>query len=300
MSPSFTVPHDGAADPSGARGLYSEAKSYGLGVEMFIWVRSTVKTIGQPGRPRMIAFYVLAGLMTVAAAVEMVNHVIDDSISPHHIHSLAHALVEIAVLVALASQLWRPAQHIVGIQQLLVLAIASSAADALSARFGGLEVILFVFAAVLAPLHPARRELLRFGGVQFRILVVAAVACVPLVIFALGQAGLQRAGFEPAHAAPGHWSWMVGLALGIGLLAVLAAIVPSGRRIPGYTAAALMVAFGVGSLIFAAEPSALPIVWALVAIVGSLAFVAVMETDRAGSSAGRVALDAAKAESAKL
>jgi hypothetical protein len=256
--------------------------------------------IGQPGRPRMIAFYVLAGLMTAAAAVEMVNHLIDDSISPHHIHSLAHALVEIAVLVALGSQLWRPAQHVVGIQQLLVIALASAVADALSFRFGGLEVILFVFVAVLAPLHPARRELLHLGGVRVRTLAFAGLACVPLVIFALGQAGLQRAGFEPAHADPGHWSWMVGLALVIGLLAVLGAIVPSGRRIPGYTAAALMVAFGVGSLIFAAEPSAVPTIWALVGIVGSLAFIAVMEADHGGSSARRVPLDGAKAESAKL
>jgi hypothetical protein len=243
----------------------------------------------QPGRPRIIAFYVFAGLITALTLLETVNHLIEDSVSPHHIHSLAHALVGIAIVVGVGSQLWRPAEHIVGIHQLAVLALANAAADALSARFGGVEVILIVFVAVLAPLHPARRELLRLGPVRFRTLTFASVASIPLVIFALGQAALQRSGFDPAHANLGHWSWMAGLGLAIGLLAVLAAIVPTGRRLPGYAAAAMMIAFGAGSLIFAAEPSAIPTVWALVGIIASLAFVAVIETDRATSSVGRAA-----------
>jgi hypothetical protein len=227
---------------------------------------------------------VLAGLITAATALEMVNHLIEDSVSPHHIHSLAHAAVSIAILVALGSQLWRPALHIAGIHQLVFIALATAAADALSARFGGLEVILVVFVALLVPLHPARRQVLHLGGVRFRTLGFAALACVPLVVYALGQARLQRAGFDPAHADPGHWSWMAGLGLVIGLLAVLAAIVPSGRRIPGYTAAAIMATFGAGSLIFAAEPSAIGAAWALVGILGSLVFIAVLETDHSDSS----------------
>jgi hypothetical protein len=244
-----------------------------------------VNTTGRPGRSRMIAFYVLAGLITALTALEMVNHLIEDSVAPHRIHSLAHALVSIAILVALGSQLWRPAQHVAGIQQLFILAVAIAAADAMSARLGGLEVILVGFVAVLAPLHPVRRQLLHIGGPRSRTLAFAGLACVPLVIYALAQAGLQRSGFDPAHAGPGHWSWMAGLGLMIGLLAVVAAIVPSGRRIPGYTAAAIMGAFSGGSLVFAAEPSALPTAWALVGIVMSLAFIAVLETDRVSNSA---------------
>jgi hypothetical protein len=242
-----------------------------------------VKSIGLPSRARTIAFYVLAGLMTAMIVLEELNHIIGDSVSPHHNHSLAHALVSSAILVAVGSQLWRPARHIAGIQQLFFLVLAITAADVLSARFGGLEVILVVFFVVLAPLHPARRQLLHLGGARFRTLAFAGLACIPLVIYALGQAGLQRAGIDPAHASLGHWSWSAGLGLVIGLLAVLAAIVPTGRRIPGYTAAAMMVAFGAGSLLFAGEPSAIPAIWALVGIVGSLAFIAVLETENASS-----------------
>lgn len=242
-----------------------------------------MNNIVAPSRSRLITFYVLAGLMTALTAVQMIAHLMEDSVSPDQIHSLAHALVSIAILVAVGSQLWRPEQRIAGIHQLAALAIAIATADVLSARFGGLEVILVVFLGVLAFLHPARRELLRLGPARLRTLAFASLACGPLVLYGLGQAGLQRAGFDAAHADLGHWSWMAGLALVIGLLAVLAAIVPSGRRIPGYTAAATMVAFSVGSLMFAAEPSAIPGAWALVGIIGSLAFLAVLETDHSSA-----------------
>jgi hypothetical protein len=229
----------------------------------------------------MIAFYVFGGLFSAVLALEEMNHLINDSVSPHHMHSLGHALVSSAILVALGSQLWRPARHIAGMQQLFFLALAVGASEALSARFGGLTAILLVVFAILAPLHPARRQLPHLGGARLRTLAFAGLACIPLVIYALGQAGLQRSGFDPAHASLGHWSWMAAVGLVIGLLAVLAATGPSGRRIPGYTAAAMMAAFGAGSLIFAGEPSAIPAIWALVGIVGSVAFIAVLETDHA-------------------
>ena len=240
-------------------------------------------------RVRIIAFYALAGLMTAMTLLEMINHLIDDSVSPHHIHSAGHAIFSIAILAALGTQLWHPARHVVGLQTLFVIMVVAAMADAASLRFGGLEVILLAFFAVLAPLHPARGKLLTITVPRWQVLALAAVGSVPLLVFSLAQAAMQRVGFEAAHADPGHWSWMAGAAILVAATAIFSAVAVRGWRIPTYTAAACLAILGAASLAFAGEPSAFPVAWAFAAIVGSVAFVGVSEIDRTRAGSASVA-----------
>jgi hypothetical protein len=231
----------------------------------------------QVSRVRWIAFYLIASVLSLLAAAEMVNHIVMDTYSPHLIHSAGHLVVSALVLASIAIQLSSPRLRIAGVQQLLVLALAVGVGLALSAYFTEFVIAYLVIGLLLAALHPARASLLKIGAnASLSIGVVAVAGGVGFVAYALGQAAVQRAiGLDPLHGA--HWSLMAAVTLIIPAVALLAAARTDGWRLPAYSAAAGATLLAASSLLVPHEPSAFTTVGALAALAWAVVLVAVAE-----------------------
>ena len=231
----------------------------------------------QVSRIRRITFYTFAGVLTVLAAAEMVNHIIMDTYSPHLIHSAGHLVVSALVFVSIAMQLWSPRRRIAGVQTLLVLSLAVGVALVLSAYFTEFVIAYLVIGLLLGALHPARGDLLKLGAnASWMMAVIALAGGVGFVAYALGQAAVQRAvGFDPIHGA--HWSLAAAVTLIIPAVALLAAARTQGWRIPAYGAAGGAILLGITSLLFAHEASAFSTIGVLGALVWAATLIAVAE-----------------------
>lgn len=244
---------------------------------------------------RHMAFVILASLAIVLllflSALIALDFNADGGI--HWFHDL-NILVFILVLlvVGLAAQLRAPAQRVAAMQQVLVAAGGIVVAAVLSVYVFPPVVVVPVMALAVAALHPVRRQLLSAGSVSISMLVLAVIAAAPLVLYAFEQTAILRSGETEVHA--NHWLNMGALALGIALVAVVAALRASGWRISAWSAGIAAVAFGALSIALPSQASSVGVVWGIVAILWGAAFVATAEiearraTERTGALAANV------------
>jgi hypothetical protein len=152
------------------------------------------------------------------------------------------AVFGVILPLGLLAQLRRPERRIAGIQQTAVVAFALALAGAAGRAWWYLALaggIAFA-STVLLTLHPARRSFLARGRhLDPTMLVLAAVAAVPALVYARQMASAQRRRLPPADAVSNglhHWTVMAALALLVLLLVLLAAARTSGWRIPAISA----------------------------------------------------------------
>ncbi|WP_336365339.1 hypothetical protein [Halalkalicoccus salilacus] len=219
----------------------------------------------------------------------------------HFLHDLAFIGLVLVGVIGMATQLYKPKQHIAGLQQTLIVFGAFLATMAGITLAGDPEIlaeapffaILFGPAVVAALLHPAGRKLLRtrmagrFSPVLAGIVMVAAI---PLAMYAFSQFGLHWSGDE--HAVINHYAGMVVYTSVIIALGILASLKPAGWRIPLYSAAGLAVMLGVASVLYSTIPSGVGTTWGAAAVVWAVAFVVAGEMSaRRGDDTRRVASD---------
>jgi hypothetical protein len=200
----------------------------------------------------------------------------------HRVHDLAYGIwASLFMAVGYLSQLRWPERRIAGFQQTAVALLGLAVAGALSADGFTLLFLLgfAVLTVILAWLHPARERVLERGeGPSLPLLALAMAAAVPLTLYALDMAELQRTG--PAadpHVAERHWSTMASLALSIWLVGAHAGLRTPGWRIPAWSAGLAAVLFGVASMAFPAYPGSVGSEWGLVSLLGGVVFVALAE-----------------------
>jgi uncharacterized membrane protein len=128
-----------------------------------------------------------------------------------------------------------PARNVAGFQQTLMVAVAVMVAAAIEGnpnnqggQAGPFDVVFLTFLIpilVLAVLHPARRELLRVRRVH-PLLLVAVVAAVPLVVYGVDQALIQRNSWPPTSDPhhDSHCFLMAKAAFAIPLVAAVAGL----------------------------------------------------------------------------
>ncbi|MFN2418871.1 MAG: hypothetical protein ABR593_08105, partial [Candidatus Limnocylindria bacterium] len=104
-----------------------------------------------------------------------------------------------------------------------------------------------------------------------------AVAAVPLVIYALGQAELQRNDSSSEHAVFFHWVETSFYAIAILMLGLLAALRPGAFRTAGWMAGLALALLGAASLVLGQYASAIEAPWSWAALIGGLVFVGVGE-----------------------
>jgi hypothetical protein len=183
--------------------------------------------------------------------------------------------------VGYLSLLRAPERRVAPFQQTALALVALTVAVVLSVDFGTLLLAagFAVLTAVLGVLHPARDRLVpRVEGPSVPLLALAALAAIPLTLYAVDMAALQRTGLpSDSHVAERHWSMMAAMALSIWLIGAQAAFRSPGWRISAWSAGLGAAVFGLASTVFPAFPGSVGTTWGLVALLGGVAFVALAE-----------------------
>lgn len=205
----------------------------------------------------------------------------------HRVHDLTFGLLFAVTGVGLLAQFRRPSDNIAGIVMALIPWVGLSLAAVVAGDLFRVMVInpsrsVAVVAILTALLHPAGRDFFRsfrLSRINWPMLVLLVMAAVPLLGLAFTNIGLQQT-IPDDHAAMGHYGFMAAFGftvIGVGLLASLR---PDGWRVPAWVAGLLPALLGLTSIMLPDNSSSLGLVWALVAIVWGLGFVAVADRTR--------------------
>ena len=209
----------------------------------------------------------------------------------HKVHDLGYGAVA-GLLVALPFllQAWSPERKPAVMQG----AAAAGLGLALGYGLGGQPVfalVPIVIAVLLWWFHPSRGQPMRLGGRPHPAMAALAVlAAIPLVMFAIDQAAIQRACIEAdQHCREFHYAGMAALSFAIPLVALVASFRSVGWRTVARLVAAAAAVFGLSAVLFPEVGSSVGTTWGAVALGGAVVFLAVAQwgaRDPRGVNAG--------------
>ncbi|MGH2394335.1 MAG: hypothetical protein ACRDGH_12750 [Candidatus Limnocylindria bacterium] len=156
---------------------------------------------------------------------------------------------------------------LVGIASLVTMAL-SLTLDPFTLPFALLTGVLWVAVSSRVGAIPAGRP-------SWIMLAMVASAAGPLMIYALGQAELQRTDSSSEHAAFFHWVESSFYAIAILLLGLLAALRPRAFLMAGWMAGLALAILGGASLLLGQHASAIEVPWSWAALLGGHVFVSV-------------------------
>lgn len=110
------------------------------------------------------------------------------------------------------------------------------------------------------------------------LLGLTAIIAVPLTVFTLNQAALQR-GPEVVHGDLGHWGGGAAMAIMIIILMVFGALRMPGWRVPAWSGGFILFMLGFASVYWPNQASSVGEGWGTLAIVAAVAFVGVAELE---------------------
>jgi hypothetical protein len=239
------------------------------------------------GRGRTIAFAavtgvfgVFTGLLLFGLPLLVLGWFDTEDGGIHRFHSLSWgAFTGILLAVPALVQLRHAERKVAAFQGMGAALIAAVLGYVVSGEFAVFDfAILVAMFAGVAWLHPARDELLRIGRPSFPLMAIAAVAAVPLLVYALGQGDLQRsAPGGDLHALHDHYLDMARVAFGLVLVALVASLGGRGFRIPGWCAGGAAAFLGLAALTYPEHASSFGTAWGAVVLGGGLLFIAVTE-----------------------
>ena len=231
---------------------------------------------------RLTAMRVIAWIMAGSAVAFGLFTIVFGIVSPeqeiHAIHNVVVASLLIvlsappAIVVARSPDRSTRALAILG-----AVAVASVVTMALSLTLDPFTLPFALLVGVLWAIVPSRDGAIPAGRPSWIMLGAVAVAAVPLMISALGQAELQRTDSSSEHAAFFHWVESSFYAIAILLLGLLAAVRPGPFRMASWMAGLALAVLGGASLLLAQYASAIETPWSWAALLGGLAFIAVGE-----------------------
>jgi hypothetical protein len=240
----------------------------------------------EPSGGRRLAFRIVAGVLGVLGIALSVPFTVisflDDEQSIHQLHNLAsvglYALLLGAALVACAR---RPESNRSPFFVAAASGVAGATAGLLSGDFvSGGWVIAPISIAILWWLHPERDRLLPPGALDLPTSALAVAAFIPAILYAVGQAELQRNGVAgDPHWEFHHYSGMAAAAIGLSLCGLAAAIRTSGRRLGGWLVGTSALLLAAGSLLLSDHAGALEPLWAWLTVAWGVAIVVVVSRD---------------------
>ena len=197
----------------------------------------------------------------------------------HRVHDLAWGahgglLIALPFLV----QAWSPERKPAVMQG----AAAAGLGLAIGYALGGQPVfalVPIVVTIVLWAFHPSRGHAMRLGGRPQPVLIALAVlAAIPLVMYALDQAAIQRSCIEGDQQCDEfHFAGMAALSFALPLAAFVASFPVAGRRIVARLVGAAAVVLGLSGVLFPDAVSSIGTMWGAVTIVVGVLFAAVTE-----------------------
>ncbi|MGH2380025.1 MAG: hypothetical protein ACRDG7_02245 [Candidatus Limnocylindria bacterium] len=229
---------------------------------------------------RLTVMRVIAWIMAASAVAFGLFTIVFAFIGPgQEIHAVHNAVVASLLLVLSAppaiAVARAPDRSMRGLVTLGVVGIASLATMALSLTLDPFTLPFALLIGVLWAIAPSRDGAIPAGQPSWIMLVMVAAAVVPLALYGLDQAELQRTDSSSEHAAFFHWVESSFYAIAILLLGLLAAARPGAFRMAGWMAGLALAMLGAASLLLGQHASAIEVPWSWAALVGGLAFVAV-------------------------
>jgi hypothetical protein len=220
----------------------------------------------------MVASAVGFGLFTIVFGI---------LIPAQEIHAIHNAVVGSLLLVLSAPPVIQvarfPERPLRPLVVLAAVAVAGLATMAMSLTLDPFTLPFVVLIGALWLLVPDRTGAVPPGRPSLIMLAAVVLGAIPLVMYALGQAELQRTDVTTEHAAFFHWVETSFYAIAILLLGFLAALRPDGFRLASWMAGLALAILGGASVVLGQHASALPEPFGWAALVAGLAFVAIGE-----------------------
>jgi hypothetical protein len=213
--------------------------------------------------------------------------IISEDQAEHAIHNSVVATLLVVLSAAPALAAARDPEHsTVPLMHLTAVGIAGMATMALSLTIDPYTLPFILLVGMLWALQPAREQPIPEGRPSWILLVLVLASVVPLVVYALDNAELQRVDRTSEHADLYHWVETSFYAIAIILLGLLAALRPAVFRLSAWSAGIALVVLGIASLFLPGHASAIDGSWAWGAVAGGAAFVAAAEWERRRLGAG--------------
>lgn len=246
--------------------------------------------IGEAASPRAksgrrTAFRIIATIMGVSGAgfglFTAAFGILSEAQRIHAIHNSVVATLLLVLSAAPALAAARDPEHSTApLMHLTAVGIAGLATMAFSLTIDPFTLPFILLVGVLWALQPARERPIPEGRASWILLVLVLASVVPLVVYALDNAELQRLDRTSEHAELYHWVETSFYAIAIVLLGLLAALRPTVYRLSAWSAGIGLVVLGVASLFLPGYASAIHASWAWGAVAGGAVFVGASEWER--------------------
>lgn len=184
--------------------------------------------------------------------------------------------------VGLAAQLRRAEQRIAGLQQAGIGILSLGVAGVIGARIEPAvgAVLLFLVVAVLAVLHPARRNVFAPGpGIDMPVLALSVLAGIPAIGYAVSMLRLAaEAGpscFLGQCARGDRFAEMAAATIAIVLVGGLAGFKTPGWRLPLWSAGLGAILVGLTSIALTDVTGSLGRAWGSLAVIWGALFIAI-------------------------
>lgn len=258
-------------------------------------------------RVRRIAFYVVAGLLVLALAIQwwvvvtpamiwLPDGFVDeffssrvDDFAIHRIHRLALALSHVVVLIGLALQFRRPETKEAPMWQVSgffgAAIVLNLVVGPTSEQVPPPLWIIFGLGVLAGVLHPTSPLLAVPKPTDRRLLTLTAVVAVPVAFYVFDQVGLQISGVEAdPHWASSHYQFVGEFGIHLILLGLVSSTAFTGRRVTAWMAGLSAVLMGAASVVFPDQTSSLGIVWGAALAAWGLLFI--ITSERVGGATG--------------
>lgn len=222
----------------------------------------------------------MAGSAVLFGAFTVVFGIVVES---QRIHGFHNAVVAALLLVLSAPPALaiarRPDRSDAPLMTLTVLSAAALITMAASLTIDPFTLPFVIFTGVLWTVRPSAQRAPSDERPSWGLLLLVVAGAVPLIVYALGQAELQRTLAGDEHSQFFHWVEASFYATGILFLGLLAALRPRTGRMAGFSAGLGLSIFGLAALLLGGYASAVSAPWAGLATVGGAAFVWLVARD---------------------
>lgn len=246
------------------------------------------------GRGRRVAFLIWAAILSLFFGITFIGvsvltiglWVANQNLVTTPVSDLSFFALGAIIGVGFIVQLRAPEHHVAGMQQSLLGLFALTVAGLIGMReeplTGGLLFLLA--AAILAGLHPERRELFQLGRITSAPMAAMSIlAAIPAIGYAASMLVLAReAGpscFLGRCAHGDRFAEMAATAVAIVLVGMLAALKTPGWRVSAWSAGAAAIIVGLASVALPDAPGSLRQAGGALAIAWGTLFVAMTERE---------------------
>jgi hypothetical protein len=240
-------------------------------------------------RRRVRAFRIVAGaagvLLGVANFVYGLAPLVDETQRVHSFHTLVPLWVySLLVVVPLVVLVFVP-DDVAALRVPWAVSIGTVIASLIGEDLvSGSYFVVPIILLVVTILAPTRGQLLRFGSPNVAMLSLAAIAAIPVIVYAWDNARTMVA-MDPATDMSGHWkfhhwSGIAGAMLGLVLAAVVVAFRRRGDRLWPWMVGLAAMLVGVTGVVYADDvryPSSIGAWWGVIALFAGIVYIAIAE-----------------------